>query len=72
MLLLRWADVQFVDFEIPRDEFDLGIDIVVTPTRTVRIENPIKPEGIVWEKLPREKMEEIPVLMELFSRRRNK
>ncbi|MCD6542348.1 MAG: 5-formyltetrahydrofolate cyclo-ligase [Thermoplasmata archaeon] len=65
-------DVQFVDFEIPRDEFDLGVDMVVTPTRTVRIDNPTKPKGIVWEKLPREKMEEIPVLMELFSRRRSK
>lgn len=63
-------DLQFVDFDIPRDEFDLGIDIVPTPSRMVRIDSPIKPPGIIWRKLPRDKLEEIPILKELYFKRK--
>lgn len=58
-------DFQMVEFSIPRDDFDLGIDVVITPSRIVKIKNPIKPPGIIWDKLPKEKLDQIPTLQEL-------
>ena len=58
-------DIQMVDFNIPRDDFDLGIDVVVTPSKTIWISNSKKPLGIMWDRLPKEKLEEIPILKEL-------
>jgi len=54
------------DFEIPYDEFDLPVDLIVTPTRIIetrRVKD--RPRGIIWEKLPPEKLREIPILQEL-------
>jgi len=58
-------DMQFVDFEVPHNEYDLGVDIVITPTKTVRIENAFKPHGILWEKISEEIIREIPILNEI-------
>ena len=58
-------DLQLVD-RVPRDEYDLTVDIIATPSRLYRIEpRPPKPRGIIWEKLPEEKLREIPLLREL-------
>ncbi len=55
-------DVQIVD-AIPREKHDLTVDIVVTPTRVLRITpRPPKPSGILWDKLDPKKFEEIPLL----------
>lgn len=47
-------------------EHDLGVDFIVTPTRTIRCENKCaRPKGIAWELLTREKFSKIPVLKTL-------
>ncbi len=58
-------DLQVVE-KVPRGEHDLTVDIIATPTRLYRVEpRPPKPRGIIWEKLPEEKLKEIPLLREL-------
>ena len=41
---------------------DVGMDLVVTPERVLRPENPGKPAGIDWDLLSEERIAEIPVL----------
>ncbi|XP_063957150.1 methenyltetrahydrofolate synthase domain-containing protein-like [Lytechinus pictus] len=44
-------------------DHDLGVDLIMTPTRTIECENKrARPKGIVWELLTREKFSQIPVL----------
>ncbi len=61
-------DLQVVD-TVPREPYDLTVDIIATPTRLIRVEpRPPKPPGILWEHLPEEKLREIPLLRELRER----
>ena len=61
-------DLQVVD-RVPRDEYDLTVDIIATPTRLYRVNpRPPKPRGILWDRLPEEKLREIPILRELRKR----
>ncbi|MCS7116958.1 MAG: 5-formyltetrahydrofolate cyclo-ligase, partial [Nitrososphaerales archaeon] len=57
--------IQIVN-NIPLDEYDVTLDIIVTPTRTIRV-NKIhsKPTGIIWERLPPQKLNEIQLLKDL-------
>lgn len=48
------------------DVFDTVCDVVVTPTRTLRVEGAVKPRvGIMWERLAEGMEESIPPLREL-------
>lgn len=59
-------DIQIIDNDIPVEPYDVGIDIIVTPTKVLYINpRPRKPKGIIWELLPEEKLIEIPILMKL-------
>ena len=50
----------------PVDEHDLPLSLIVTPERSVRVEEPGEPpEGIDWSLLDEEDLEEMPVLREL-------
>ena len=58
-------DVQVVD-EAPMEEHDFSVDIIVTPTRTIRVkERRNRPKGIIWEKVTPDMLEKMPILMEL-------
>ncbi len=59
-------DLQLVS-EIPREPYDVLVDVAATPTRLLRFEHDPseKPPGIIWDLLPCSKLEEIPVLREL-------
>ena len=62
-------DLQVVD-EIPTGPNDVPVDIIVTPTRTIRAARKLpRPGGIDWEALSPEKLREIPLLSELSRRR---
>ena len=61
-------DLQIVE-SIPREPYDLTIDIVATPSRVIAIDpRPPKPPGIIWSLLPCRKLEEIPILRELAKK----
>jgi 5-formyltetrahydrofolate cyclo-ligase len=59
-------DAQVVDDEVPVGRHDVPVDVVCTPTRTIRTDGGgEKPPGVFWADLEEERIEEIPVLMAL-------
>lgn len=57
--------LQIVD-ELPRDAHDLSLSWIVTPNEVVEVEHPPPPpDGIDWDKLSEEDLEEMPVLARL-------
>ncbi len=57
-------ELQLVEY-IPREPYDLSLDIVVTPRRVIRVEPGERPPGIIWSLLPCSKYREMPILQEL-------
>lgn len=61
-------DCQVVDVEFELSPFDTVCDLIITPTRTIEIDNPQKPtQGVIWDKLEPGMLEDIPLLGELKS-----
>lgn len=59
---------QLVD-AIPREPFDVPLDLICTPTRTIRVPHRgARPTGILWEVLPEERRRDMPIVEELFQR----
>lgn len=59
-------DCQIVDVPFALSDFDTVCDYIITPTCTIEIEDPQKPtQGVIWDKLERDMMENIPLLGEL-------
>jgi 5-formyltetrahydrofolate cyclo-ligase len=55
--------LQIVNEEIPMTEHDIPLSAIVTPNEVIEIESSFRrPEGIYWNLLPQEKIDEIPVL----------
>lgn len=63
-------DAQLVD-AIPREAFDVTLDLICTPTRTMRVaaRGP-RPDGVLWDALAAERRAEMPILEELYQRTR--
>jgi 5-formyltetrahydrofolate cyclo-ligase len=58
-------DAQVVD-AIPRQAFDVTLDLVCTPTRTLRIpRRGPRPSGVLWEHLSKERLAQMPILQAL-------
>ncbi len=50
----------------PLTEHDVPVDIIVTPTRIIRVSDPLpKPSGVYWDLLSPQKLAQIKVLREL-------
>jgi len=62
-------DAQVVD-AIPREPFDVTLDLICTPTRVIRpaARGP-RPSGVLWDRLLPERRAEMPILEELYQRR---
>jgi 5-formyltetrahydrofolate cyclo-ligase len=62
-------DAQVVD-AIPREPFDVTLDLICTPTSVIRpaARGP-RPSGVLWDRLPPERRAEMPILEELYRRR---
>jgi 5-formyltetrahydrofolate cyclo-ligase len=61
-------DEQVVE-AIPREPFDVTLDLICTPTRTIRVANRgPRPAGVLWDLLPAERRAEMPILEELYRR----
>lgn len=59
-------DCQVVDVTFDLSDFDTVCDYIVTPTGILETENPQKPtQGVIWDKLEPDMMENIPLLKEL-------
>jgi 5-formyltetrahydrofolate cyclo-ligase len=61
-------DCQVYD-ELPLDLFqnyDIPVDMIVTPTEVIRIENKLpRPDGIIWHLLSERRLGVVPVLKEI-------
>jgi len=63
-------DLQVLNDAIPRLPWDVTIDVIFTPTRTIKCLGPKqRPAGILWDYLSRRKIEEIPLLKEIAERK---
>jgi 5-formyltetrahydrofolate cyclo-ligase len=61
-------DVQVVE-AIPREAFDVTLDLICTPTRTIRPASRAgRPDGVLWDQLPADRRAEMPILDELYRR----
>jgi len=57
---------QVIETEIRPSAFDTVCDLIVTPSRVIEVENPIKPTvGVIWDRLEAGMLEDIPPLREL-------
>ncbi len=55
--------LQIIDEEIPMTEHDIPLSAIVTPTEVVAPTSSFaRPKGIYWRLLPKEKLDDIPVL----------
>ena len=55
--------------EVPVAEGDVSVDIIVTPTRTLRLEHLPRPKGIRWERVPMRLIRRMKPLWELYRLR---
>ena len=55
--------LQMLDEDLPMTEHDIPLSAIVTPDGIIEVEPAFpRPRGIYWRMLPREKIEEIPLL----------
>lgn len=60
-------DVQVVD-EVPVEDHDFAVDVIITPTRVIRVKRRRpQPGGIIWDKITSDMLEKMPILRELKS-----
>ena len=62
-------DLQIVE-SIPRDDYDVSIDYIVTPTQIIKCSSFFRPRGILWDRLDEDKIMEIPILKRLWMLRK--
>ncbi len=56
-------DIQVITYRIPLEPWDFTVDWIVTPTKSMRARGPkVRPKGILWEYLEKDKLVKIPVL----------
>jgi 5-formyltetrahydrofolate cyclo-ligase len=63
-------DFQVLEDEIQADAFDTVIDLIVTPTRIIKVTKEgahQKPKGIIWKQLPKDLLQTVPPLQELYE-----
>ncbi|WP_290598187.1 MULTISPECIES: 5-formyltetrahydrofolate cyclo-ligase [unclassified Archaeoglobus] len=58
-------EIQVLDESLPQEPYDVPVDYIITPKRTIRASRGERPDGIYWNLLDQQKLEEIPVLKEL-------
>lgn len=54
--------LQIVDDDLPETGHDFRVDIIVTPDEVIACGPPRRPSGLMWDDLPPDKIEAIPVL----------
>lgn len=61
-------ELQLVDDDIPREPFDLPIDVVATPARVIEVGAADKPLGVLWDYVDEALLRDVPLLAELRAR----
>lgn len=55
-------DLQVLDEELPEQEHDFHVDLIVTPTRCIACRQPRRPARMRWHELAAEQIDAIPAL----------
>jgi 5-formyltetrahydrofolate cyclo-ligase len=64
-------DIQVVDFHIPLEPWDFTVDHIYTPTKSIKCTGEKKrPPGLLWRYLDKEKIESIPILVEMYRKKK--
>ncbi|RLE81766.1 MAG: 5-formyltetrahydrofolate cyclo-ligase [Thermoprotei archaeon] len=59
-------DIQVLKEELPREEHDLPVDVIITPTKIIEASKPFpKPPGIIWRLVTEDMLNKIKPLREL-------
>lgn len=61
--------LQIIDDPLPETRHDFRVDVIVTADSLVRATSPRPSPGIIWDDLEQAKIDQIPVLARLRSRR---
>lgn len=61
--------LQVVDEALPESEHDFRVDLIVTPDEVISCGPSRRPPGVIWDDMPSDKIEAIPVLAALAARR---
>ncbi|MCO6005134.1 5-formyltetrahydrofolate cyclo-ligase [Actinoallomurus purpureus] len=64
--------LQVVDEEIPETEHDFSVDLIVTPDEVIECPARRRPAGLLWNDLPPEKIDAIPILAARVSEKRSR
>jgi len=68
VILTTVHPLQILDQDLPEMEHDFRIDFIVTPTEIIPTHRRGgRPQGIIREQLPKQKISEIPILQEILS-----
>ncbi len=62
-------ELQVVDEDLPETRHDFRVDLIVTPTETIRARRTSRPPGIIWSHLAQEKIDQIPVVAAMAGER---
>ena len=55
-------DLQVFEKELPEQEHDFQVDLIVTPTRTIACSSTRRPAGLLWRELTAERIDAMPAL----------
>lgn len=66
-------DLQVVESRIPLAPWDVTVDMIFTPTKTVKcVGERRRPRGILWEHLSPDKVSSIPILKDLVKKKQDR
>ena len=64
-------DLQLHDDELPEEEHDFRVDLIVTPERVIQCESARRPAGLNWNNLTQQQIAAIPALYRNYQQHRN-
>lgn len=62
-------EVQLLDDELPEEEHDFRVDLIVTPNRVIRCGPSKRPDGLNLDRISQAQIAAIPVLQQTTSNR---
>jgi 5-formyltetrahydrofolate cyclo-ligase len=62
-------ELQVLDEELPEDNHDFRVDLIITPERVIKCGPAKRPAGLSWDNLTPEKIAAIPVLAQMSRTR---
>lgn len=63
-------ELQVLDDDLPEEDHDFRVDLIITPERVIQCESGKRPTGLDWTNLTDEQIASIPVLEQSSRRRR--